>query len=264
MDLSLEGKIAIVTGGSKGIGRATALALAQEGVDVAICARGAEDLEAAAADIRAKTGRKALAVQADMSNPDDIKRLVATTVSELGGVDFLVNNAVNSTAAPFMELTDEDWLNHINVKVMGYVRCSREVIPHMQKRGGGRIIHIGGMAARSANRLANSNGVTNSSVSNMAKNLSDQFASDGILVNCIHPGTTRTERQDRSLKARAEYGNISVEEAERRAVSDIPIGRMVESQDIADLILFLVSNRAGAITGQTIAVEGGAGRGMNY
>ena len=264
MDLSLSGKIAIVTGGSKGIGRAAAMALAQEGVDVAICARGAEDLEEAAADIRAKTGRKALAVQADMSNPEDIKRLVATTVSELGGVDILVNNAVNSTAAPFMELTDEDWLNHINVKVMGYVRCSREVIPHMQQRGGGRIIHIGGMAARSANRLANSNGVTNSSVSNMAKNLSDQFASDGILVNCIHPGTTRTERQDRSLKARAEYANIAVDEAERRAVADIPIGRMVESQDIADLILFLVSDRAGAITGQTIAVEGGAGRGMNY
>ncbi|MBM10613.1 MAG: short-chain dehydrogenase [Chloroflexi bacterium] len=264
MDLSLEGKIAIVTGGSKGIGRAAALALAQEGVDVAICARGVEDLEDTAAEIRAETGRNVLPVPADMTNPDDIKRLVATTVSELGGVDILVNNAVNSKAAPFMELTDEDWLNHINVKVMGYVRCSREVIPHMQERGGGRIIHIGGMAARSANRLANSNGVTNSSVSNMAKNLSDQFASQGILVNCIHPGTTRTERQDRSLRARAEDGNISVVEAERRAVADIPIGRMVESKDIADLILFLVSDRAGAITGQTIAVEGGAGRGMNY
>ncbi|HCL24968.1 MAG TPA: short-chain dehydrogenase [Dehalococcoidia bacterium] len=264
MDLSLEGKIAIVTGGSKGIGRAAALALAQEGVDVAICARGVEDLENTAAEIRAETGRNVLPVPADMTNPDDIKRLVATTVSELGGVDILVNNAVNSKAAPFMELTDEDWLNHINVKVMGYVRCSREVIPHMQERGGGRIIHIGGMAARSANRLANSNGVTNSSVSNMAKNLSDQFASQGILVNCIHPGTTRTERQDRSLRARAEDGNISVVEAERRAVADIPIGRMVESKDIADLILFLVSDRAGAITGQTIAVEGGAGRGMNY
>jgi len=264
MDLSLEGKIAIVTGGSKGIGRATALALAQEGVDVAICARGMEDLEAAAAEIRAATGRKVLAVQADMGNPDDIKNLVATTVAELGGVDILVNNAVNSKAAPFMDLADEDWLNHINVKVMGYVRCSREVIPHMQARGGGRIIHIGGMAARQANTLANSNGVTNSSVSNMAKNLSDAFASDGILVNCIHPGTTRTERQTRSLIARADHASISVDEAERRAVADIPIGRMVESKDIADLILFLVSDRAGAITGQTIAVEGGAGRGMNF
>ena len=187
MNLSLEGKIAIVTGGSKGIGRATALALAQEGVDVAICARGMDDLEDAASEIRAETGRKVLAVQADMGDPDDIKNLVATTVAALGGVDILINNAVNSKAAPFMELADEDWMNHINVKVMGYVRCSREVIPHMQKRGGGRIINIGGMAARNAGNLTNSNGVTNSAVSNIAKNLGDQVAHLGILVNCIHP-----------------------------------------------------------------------------
>ena len=264
MNLSLEGKIAIVTGGSKGIGRATALALAEEGVDISICARGLEDLESTASEIRSKTGRKVLAIQADTGKPDDIKNLVSTTVAEFGGVDFLVNNAVNSRAATFMDLEDEDWLNHINVKVMGYVRCSREVIPHMQARGGGRIIHIGGMAARQANTLANSNGVTNSSVSNLAKNLSDAFASDGILVNCIHPGTTRTERQTRSLHARAEHANVSVDERERLAVADIPIGRMVESQDVADLIVFLVSGRAGAITGQTIAVEGGAGRGMNF
>ena len=101
-------------------------------------------------------------------------------------------------------------------------------------------------------------------VSNIAKNLSDSFASDGILVNCIHPGTTRTERQARSLKARAEHASITIEEAERRAVADIPIGHLVESIDIADLVLFLVSDRAAAITGQTIAVDGGAGRGMNY
>ena len=264
MNLSLEGKIAIVTGGSKGIGRATALALAQEGVDVAICARGMGDLEDAAADIRASTGRKVLAVQADMGNPEDIKNLVATTVSELGGVDILINNAVNSIAAPFMELADEDWMNHINVKVMGYVRCSREAIPHMQERGGGRIINIGGMAARSANSLTNSNGVTNSAVSNIAKNLSDQVAANGILVNCIHPGTTRTPRQAMLLERQAKDANITIQEAEQRAVEAIPIGRMVESKDIADLILFLVSDRAGAITGQTIAVEGGAGRGMHY
>ena len=264
MNLSLEGKIAIVTGGSKGIGKATALSLAHEGVDVVICARGITDLEDTAAEIRSATNRKVLPLQADMGDPEAIKKMVADAVTEFGGVDILVNNAVNSTAAPFMDLADEDWMNHINVKIMGYMRCAREVIPLMQKRGGGRIINIGGMAARSANTLANSNGVTNASGSNMAKNLSDSFASDGILVNCIHPGTTRTERQDRSLRARAEHGNISVEEAEKSAVASIPIGRMVESKDIADLIVFLSSDLAGAITGQTIAVEGGAGRGMNY
>ena len=264
MDLGLEGKVAIVTGGSKGIGRSTALALAREGADVSICARGMEDLEDAAAEIRAATGRRVIAVRADMGDPGDIANLVSATVAELGGVDILVNNAVNSTAAPFMELADEDWYNHINVKVMGYVRCSREVIPHMRERGGGRIINIGGMAARSANSLTNSNGVTNSAVSNIAKNLSDQVAADGILVNCIHPGTTRTPRQTMMLERQARDGGVSMEEAERRAVAQIPIGRMVEPEDIADLVLFLVSGRAGAITGQTIAVEGGAGRGIHY
>ena len=264
MELGLGGKISIVTGGSKGIGRSIAMALAREGSDVAICARGMEDLEDAAAEIRSQTGRKVLAVRADMSDLGDIKNLVSSTVAELGGVDILINNAVNSVAAPFMELADEDWLNHINVKVMGYVRCSREAIPHMINRGGGRIINIGGMAARSAGSLTNSNGVTNSAVSNIAKNLSDQVAKDGILVNCIHPGTTRTPRQDMVLERQAQDANVSVEEAERRAVAGIPIGRMVEPEDIADLVLFLVSARATAITGQTIAVEGGAGRGIHY
>lgn len=264
MDLGLEGKIAIVTGGSKGIGRATALALTKEGADVAICARGVEDLEEAAADLRARTGRRVLAVRADTGVADDIKALVAATVAELGGVDILINNAVNSTAAPFMELQDEDWWNHINVKIMGYMRCAREVIPHMRQQGGGRIINIGGMAARSANRLTNSNGVTNASVSNMAKNLANQVAADGILVNCIHPGTTKTPRHDMLMSRRAQDAGISVEEAEAQAVAGIPIGRMVEPEDIADLILFLVSNRAGAITGQTIGVEGGAASAINY
>ena len=264
MELGLSGKISIITGGSKGIGRTTALALAREGSEVAICARGVEALEDAAAEIRDQTGRKVLAVRADMSDLSDIKNLVSSTVAELGGVDILINNAVNSVAAPFMELADEDWLNHINVKVMGYVRCAREAIPYMINRGGGRIINIGGMAARSAGSLTNSNGVTNSAVSNIAKNLSDQVAKDGILVNCIHPGTTRTPRQDMVLERQARDANVSVEEAERRAVAGIPIGRMVEPEDIADLVLFLVSARASAITGQTIAVEGGAGRGIHY
>ena len=259
MDLGLRGKIAIVTGGSKGIGKATALALAQEGADVSICARGVEDLEDAAAEIRAKTGRKVVAVRADMSELKDIQHLVSSTTSELGGVDILINNAVNSVAAPFMELADEDWINHINVKVMGYVRCAREAIPYMIQRGGGRIINIGGMAARTAGTVNNSNGVTNSAVSNIAKNLSDQVAKDGILVNCIHPGPTRTPRQTGILERRAKDANISLEEAERRVAEDIPIGRLVEPEEVASLVLFLVSDKARAITGQTIGIEGRRG-----
>jgi NAD(P)-dependent dehydrogenase (short-subunit alcohol dehydrogenase family) len=264
MDLGLQGKVAVVTGGSLGIGRTTALALAQEGVDVAICARGVETLEEAAGEIRSRTGRKVHAVRADMTSLEDIQNLVSSAVAELGGVDILVNNAVNSVAAPFMELPDEAWLNHINVKVMGYMRCAREVVPHMKARGGGRIINIGGMAARNVGPLTMSNGVTNSAVSNMAKYVSDQVAQDGILVNCIHPGTTRTPRQTMMLERRASDADITLDEAERRAVSSIPIGRMVEPEDVADLVLFLVSARASAITGQTIAIEGGAGQGVHY
>ena len=263
MNLGLQDKVAIVTGGSRGIGRATALALAQEGAHVAICARGAEALEQAAQQIRSETGSNVLAVRADMTSPEDIEALVDSTVAEYGGVDILVNNAVNSTPGPFMELPDEAWLNHMNVKIMGYVRCAREVIPHMQRRGGGRIINIGGMAARDVNRSV-SNGVTNAAVSNVSKNLSNQFANDGILVNCIHPGSTKTPRGAQAMEARARALGIGLEEAERRAVGAIPIGRRMEPKELAHLVLFLVSDRACAITGQSIAVDGGAGRGIHY
>ena len=264
MDLGLENKVAIVTGGSMGIGKSTALALAREGVDVAICARGMEALEDAAGEIRSETGRRALAVRADVTSPGDIKALVASTVGELGGVDILVNNAVNSIAALFMELPDEAWLNHINVKIMGYVRCAREVIPHMQRRGGGDIINIGGSAARGVTDRAMTNGVTNSAVSNLSKNLSDQFARDGIRVNCIHPGTTMTPRQTQMVETLAKAENISVDQTIGRLVQAIPIGRMVEPEEIASLVLFLVSDKARAITGQTIGVDGGSPRGVYY
>ncbi len=264
MDLGLTGKVALVMGGSQGIGRATALALAREGVQVAICARGPEALEEAAHDIEAATGREVLTVRADMTNMGDIQGLVQTAVKERGGLDILVNNAVNSVPGTFLELPDEAWMNHINVKIMGYVRCAREAIPHMQQRGGGRIVNIGGMVARQVGHLTNSNGVTNAGVANITKNLADQVAPDNILVNCIHPGTTRTPRQAQILERRARDMGASIEEAERVAVQNIPIGRMVAPEDIASLILFLVSDQASAITGQVIAVDGGAGQGMVY
>jgi NAD(P)-dependent dehydrogenase (short-subunit alcohol dehydrogenase family) len=264
MQLGLQGKVALVTGGSMGIGKTTALALAKDGAQLAICARGLEALQKTASEIQAATGSRVLPVRADMTSLQDIKHLVATTAQELGGIDILVNNAVNSVPGTFLELPDEAWLNHINVKIMGYVRCAREVIPQMRRRGGGRIINIGGMAARQVGHLTNSNGVTNASVANITKNLSDQVASDNILVNCIHPGTTRTPRQTMLLERRARDLGGNMEAAEREAVQNIPIGRMVEPEDIADLILFLVSERASAITGQVIAVDGGAGRGIFY
>ncbi len=264
MDLGLKDKVAIVTGGSTGIGGAVALALAQEGVDVAICARGVDLLEQTAKDIRAKAGRKVLAIRADVNKPEDIKNLVDTTVAQLGGVDILINNAVNSITALFLELRDEDWMNHINVKVMGYVRCTREVIPHMKRRGGGRIINMGGGAARDVSDRSMTNGVTNSGVANLAKNLANQFGKDGILVNCIHPGATRTPRLRQVMQEAADASDKSFDEIEGSAVTNIPIGRLIGPEEIADLVLFLVSNKANSVTGQTISVDGGGSRGMHY
>jgi NAD(P)-dependent dehydrogenase (short-subunit alcohol dehydrogenase family) len=134
MQLGLAGKIAIITGGSMAIGKVTALALAQEGAQVVICARDTKALQESAREIQA-TGRKVLPIRADMTSLEDIKHLVATTAQELGGIDILVNNAVNSVPGTFLELSDDAWLNHINVKIMGYVRCAREVIPHMMRSG---------------------------------------------------------------------------------------------------------------------------------
>src|SRR5437867_355574 len=144
MDLGINGKVAIVTGGSQGIGKAMATHMAAEGVRTVIGARALQNLQRAAAEIESKTKAQVLPVQADVADLDAVKKLVASTVDTFGGVDILVNNAAGSGSGPLLELTDEDWLHHLNVKLVGYVRCAREVIPHMKKQRWGRIVNIGG------------------------------------------------------------------------------------------------------------------------
>ena len=260
----LEGKVALVTGGSKGIGKAIAYALAREGCAVAICARGETDLHAAAAEISDATGARAIPIRADMTVPEDIVGLVQEAVAELGKLDILVNNAVNSTSDRASQIPDEVILNHITTKVMGSIRCARECVPHMIGAGGGRIINIGGMAARNSSPTNPGSGVTNSAMSNYSKALSDDVAGDGILVNCIHPGSTRTERYMGLVAERAVRNNTTSHEELAQSVAEIPIGRMVEPDDIANLAAFLCSDLASAITGQTIAVDGGGGRGVHF
>ena len=260
----LEGKAALVTGGSKGIGKSIAYALAKDGCAVAVCARGEDDLRAAAAEIGDATGARVIPIRADMTDPDDIVNLVRETVNGLGRLDILINNAVNSTSDRASQIPDDVILNHITTKVMGYIRCARECVPHMVASGGGRIINIGGMAARNSSPTNPGSGVTNSAMSNYSKALSDDVAADGILVNCIHPGSTRTERYMGLVAERAVRNNTSSEAELADSVSEIPIGRMIEPDDIANLAAFLCSDLASAITGQTIAVDGGAGRGVHF
>jgi NAD(P)-dependent dehydrogenase (short-subunit alcohol dehydrogenase family) len=263
MQTGLSGRVALVTGGSKGIGRAVALALAREGAHVALCARGVGDLEETARAIRG-LDVQALAIPTDMTQPDQVKAFVARAMEHYGRIDILVNNAVTSTQARFAGLSDEEFRYHIDVKLLGYVRCAREVVPHMREKGWGRILNVAGMTARIVTDYRMTNGIVNSAVSNFSKHLSEQVAKDGITVNTIHPGTTWTPRQESALRKVAQLESKSLEQVCAERLKEVPIGRFIQPDDLAHLALFLCSDGAGAITGQAIAVDGGSGRSINY
>ena len=263
MNLNLKGRVALVTGGSKGIGRSVARALAQKGAKLAICARGEAELGEAAEELRA-LGAGVLAVTADVARPEDVKRFVAAAASHFGRIDILLNNAVSSTQNSFAELPDEEWKHHLDVKLMGYVRCAREVLPHMQKAGGGRIVNIAGMTARIVSEYRITNGAVNAAVTNFTKHLAEQVGKDRITVNAIHPGYTWTPRLEGLLRRWAELDKLSLEEVTALRLKEIPIGRFIQPEDLANLVLFLCSDAASAITGQAIAVDGGSGRAISY
>ena len=258
MELGISGKVAIVTGGSQGIGKAIATQLAAEGVRTVIAARKVENLKRAAAEIASATKGEVLPVQADVANLDAVKKLVAGAVSAFGGVDILVNNAAGSGSGALSELTDEDWLRHLDVKLIGYVRCAREVIPHMKQKNWGRIVNIGGEAARGSGGYAS--GAANSAVVNFSKKLSDEVAAYGITVNAIHPGTTRTQRREHAAARKG----VTLDELVREQIKRIPIGRLIEPEEIAYTVLYLVSAKAAAVTGQVLGVDGGSTRGIYY
>jgi 3-oxoacyl-[acyl-carrier protein] reductase len=264
MDLGIGDKVALVTGGSRGIGKATAIALAKEGARVAICGRDREVLEAAGKEIAAAAGGEVLPVQADVSQLDDVKRMVSDTLRTFGRVDILVNNAASFRSAPFMELKDEDWLNHYDVKFLGAVRCVREVLPSMKENQWGRIICMGGGASRQVDIKGYSSGAVNTAMANFTKKLSDDVAPFGITANLLHPGGAMTQRRDIAFERAIRERGITREEAAREHLARIPIGRTIQSDDIAYAVLFLVSAHAGAITGQVLSVDGGTARGHYY
>jgi NAD(P)-dependent dehydrogenase (short-subunit alcohol dehydrogenase family) len=252
MDLQLKDKRAIVTGASRGIGKAIARALAEEGVDVVIAARSLEPLQAAAAELAEATGRKIVAVTADTGDDASIKALVQAAVRELGGVDILVNNAATpGGAAPagrLAEVTGEGLLDDVHVKVLGYLRTAQAVAPHLVAAGWGRIINIGGLAARNTGHYVAS--IRNGAVSALTKNLADELGPHGITAVAIHPGGTRTEKTTPEAEARIAQGNS--------------IGRIVDAAEIAWLATILASPKSGAINGETIAAGGGTPKVINY
>ncbi len=263
MDFGLTDKVALVTGGSRGIGRTVALMLAGQGMHVAICGRTLESLEKTANDIEAH-GVKAWAYNADVSRLEDVEKFVAEAVGAAGRVDVLVNNAVTSTSAPFDKLTDDEFRYHIDVKLMAYIRIARLVLKHMEKAGAGRIVNIGGMTARIVAPFRMTNGVVNAGVANFTKQFAGYAARHNVTVNCVHPGYTATERIMQIFEREAKEAGSDIDAVIAKRTGDIPLGKLIRPEDIASAVLFFCSPLADMITGQCIAVDGGSGEAVIY
>jgi NAD(P)-dependent dehydrogenase (short-subunit alcohol dehydrogenase family) len=251
MDLELSGKRAIVTGGSRGIGLAIARQLALEGVDVGIAAREPQRIAEAVAELSALTGRRIVGRACDTTDDESVRAMVAALAGDLGGVDILVNSAampggVNPPPKLAGVTTGALW-TEVNTKVMGYLRCAREVAPLMIDQGWGRIINVSGLAARQTGNVLGS--IRNVSVAALTKNLADELGPHGINVTVVHPGATKTERMSDETAARA-GGNV--------------IGRVVDADEVAYVVAFLASPKSVAITGDAIACGGGAKGAIHY
>ncbi|MEX1021561.1 MAG: SDR family NAD(P)-dependent oxidoreductase, partial [Dehalococcoidia bacterium] len=261
MDLQLTGKRAIVTGGSRGIGKAVARALALEGVDVALVARGREALDATAGDLARETGRTVIAAPADTGDDASVRAMVQEVVQALGGVDILVNCAAQPGGqgrVPSLEeiSAEEHFWPDMNVKVMGYLRCAQAVAPHMKAAGWGRIINVSGLAARQSGSTVGS--MRNVAVAAMTKNMADELGPHGINVTVVHPGLTRTEATAGVVARRAEATGEPPEDIERRMAEGNSVRRLIDADDIAYVVTMLASPRSIALNGDTIAAGGGA------
>ncbi|HCU98796.1 MAG TPA: short-chain dehydrogenase [Chloroflexi bacterium] len=257
MDLNLKDKVVLVTGGSKGIGKAIALNLSKEGVKLAICARGQDLLDTTASFIEKETSNEVLPVTADLTNPDDVKTMVDKIITHYGRIDILVNNAGSSPGGVLENLTEEDWAQSLQLKFMGYVRCCKEVIPHMRNQGGGRVVNIIGNDGVKFSYWEITPGAANAAGQNFTLSLAGQYGKNNITFVAINPGPVATERWDGLLEAMARDRNISKDEADRLSKASIPLGRICTPQEVADLATFMASDRAHFINGTMIEIDGG-------
>ncbi|MEX2080759.1 MAG: SDR family NAD(P)-dependent oxidoreductase [Dehalococcoidia bacterium] len=254
MELGLTGKAALITGGSEGIGKATALELAREGTSVAICARRPDVLAAAAEEIRA-AGGAIEAIQADVTNPEECQRVVAATVQRFGRLDILVNNAGTSAAAPFESVGDDAWGYDLDLKLMAAVRCSRAALPHMRAAGAGRIVNITAVSGKHPGASSLPTSVSRAAGIALTKAMSKDLASENILVNAVCIGLVKSGQIERAARARFPEGDLAA--AYQAMGANVPLRRVGEAEEVAALIAFLVSARASFITGVAINADGG-------
>jgi NAD(P)-dependent dehydrogenase (short-subunit alcohol dehydrogenase family) len=252
LELGLKGKVAVVTGGSDGIGRATALRFAREGADVAVCARRQEPLDQAVAELR-KAGAQVLALSADMSKKADIDRFIKAVIERFGRIDILVNNAGTSARGKFLEIEDDAWSADLELKVFGAIRCTRLAVPYMKKQGGGRIINITISSAKQPGAESYPTSVSRAAGLALTKALSKEYAASNILVNTVCIGKIKSGQHVR----RYTREGVSAEDYYRQTAKDIPLGRVGEAEEVANVIAFLASDAASYVTGTSVNLDGG-------
>jgi len=255
MDLGLKGRLALVTGASEGIGSAIARKLAEEGARVAICARTESTLKDTAAAITRTTGQEIVSIPADLRSLDGCRAVVQQAAENLGGLDILVNNAGASAFGPFVDLPDEAFVDAINGKLLGYIRCAKAAVPHMRRRGGGVIVNITG-TTQQAIPLHTPGSACNAAIRMFSKELSMELGPLNIRVNSVAPGRIQTARAERLLEATAAAQGTTPEAVLSQLVKTIPSGRLGTTDDIADAVCFLVSERATYINGAALVVDG--------
>ena len=261
MDLGISGRKAVVTGGSLGIGFATAQELLAAGVSVALVARNKARLDENAARLKGANGAQVFTIGADMSQAAEVARAMKEAQAAFGHIDILVNNA-GSTPAGGLELADEIWLNSLNLKLMGYVRAARALLPGMVERKWGRVINVIGLGAYQANPQYLAGGAINASLLAVTKALAKSVAHAGVTVNGINPGPIATPRFKDLVRQRATKAGVSIEQEEAASMAKVPMGRAGEPEECAAIIAFLASQRAAYISGALVGVDGAASSGL--
>jgi NAD(P)-dependent dehydrogenase (short-subunit alcohol dehydrogenase family) len=262
MSTGIQGKVVLITGASKGIGKAIALAMATEGARAALCARDELQLKQAADEIHAATHAEVVAIKTNVTKLNDVRRFVETAIKKFGRIDILVNNAGGTQIGGIFKITDEEWEYNIQLKLLGYIRMAREVIPHMKNNDGGKIINIIGMAGKEPNALYMVPGVTNAALLNFTKSLSKELEGDHILVNGVNPGTTDTPLTEETFKSLAVLTQKTLEEVRQNVVASTPQGRIATADEVAKIVVFLASDAANYVNGISINVDAGKSLGL--
>ena len=262
MEFGITGRCALVTGGSQGIGRACAELLAAEGVDVAIAARDEDRLQAVAEELSSNSAGRVVPVAGDMSKAADVSRVIAGATAALGKVDILVNNAGSAPLGLIGDIDDETWQAAFDLKLMGYIRCSRAVMGPMRERRWGRIINVIGNGGHFPTAKYIAGGAINAAILNITQALAEECGPDNVLVNGVNPTATATDRWDTLVQQRSKMTGETIDQIMAASAAKVPVGRIGQPEDIANMVVFLCSERANFVNGALIEVDGGTTRAL--